>query len=287
MPNPHAPLPRIAGLDMGRVNIMGIVNVTPDSFADGGRHATTEAAIDHGLRLIDDGADILDIGGESTRPGSDAVAVDDELKRVIPVVEGLAQRTRVPLSVDTRKPEVMARAAMAGARLINDVSALTFAPAALQTAQRTGLPVVLMHAQGDPKTMQQKPVYVDVVADVIAFLKARMAACLEAGIPRDDLVIDPGIGFGKTLEHNLALLHALPRLKRELGVPVLLGASRKSFIGALTGATDARARLPGSLAAALWGAQSGVSFVRVHDVAETRQALSVWEGAAHYSVPKN
>lgn len=261
---------------MSEMRLMGIVNVTPDSFSDGGQFATTMAAIDHGLRLLDEGADILDVGGESTRPGSETVPLDIELKRVLPVIEGLAQRTKVPISIDTRKPQVMAQAAMAGARIINDVSALTYAPDAAETAARTGLPVILMHAQGDPKTMQQKPVYGDVVADVTAFLQARMGAAIAAGVPREQIVLDPGIGFGKTVAHNVMLLQNIDALHR-LGAAVLIGASRKSFIGHLTGASTAADRLPGSLAVALWARQNHVGMLRVHDVAETRQALTVWD----------
>ena len=223
------------------------------------------------------GADILDIGAESTRPGAGPVDLEEELRRVMPVIEALAPRVRARLSIDTRKAEVMRRAARVGVALINDVSALTHDPAALQVAAESGLPVVLMHAQGDPRTMQDSPSYDDVVLDVYDWLGARIEACERAGIPRSRLIVDPGIGFGKTLAHNLALLGALS-IFHGLGCAVMLGASRKSFIGTLTGA-DVEDRLPGSIAAALLGVAQGVQILRVHDVAATRQALAVWEGA--------
>ena len=271
------PRPDIAGLGLDRPRLMGVVNVTPDSFSDGGRYLQADAAIAHALGLAAEGADILDIGGESTRPGSGAVDADAELARVLPVIEGLRGRTPVPLCIDTRNAEVMRRAAAAGASLINDVSALTHDPASLAAAAQTGLPVVLMHAQGDPRTMQDHPTYADVVLDVYDALEARIEACERAGIPRARLIVDPGIGFGKTLAHNLALLGALG-IFHGLGCAILLGASRKSFIGHLTGA-DAASRLPGSLAAALAGVAQGVQILRVHDVAATRQAMAVWQGA--------
>jgi len=267
----------ISGLALDRPRLMGIVNVTPDSFADGGRYLTRDAAIAHALQLDAEGADILDVGGESTRPGAEPVEIEEEWRRVGPVIAALAARTRARLSIDTRKAEVMRRAAEAGVHLINDVSALTHDPASLETAARSGLPVVLMHAQGDPRTMQHKPTYADVVLDVCDLLAARIEACEAAGIPRSRLIVDPGIGFGKTLSHNLTLLSALS-LFHGLGCAVLLGASRKSFIGRLTGTADADDRLPGSLAAALIGAAQGVQVLRVHDVAATRQALAMWEG---------
>ena len=267
----------VAGLALDRPLVMGVVNVTPDSFSDGGRYLAADAAIAHALQLEAEGADILDIGAESTRPGAEPVDLQEELRRVMPVIEALAPRVRAPLSIDTRKAEVMRRAARAGAVLLNDVSALTHDPAALQVAAETGLPVVLMHAQGDPRTMQDDPRYDDVVLDVYDWLGARIEACERAGIPRSRLLVDPGIGFGKTLAHNLALLGA-SSIFHGLGCAVLLGASRKSFIGGLTGA-DAQGRLPGSLAAALLGVAQGLQILRVHDVAATRQALAVWEAS--------
>jgi dihydropteroate synthase len=267
----------IAGLSLDRPLIVGVVNVTPDSFSDGGRYLAPDAAIAHVLRLEAEGADILDIGAESTRPGAAPVDLQEELRRVMPVIEALVPKVRARLSIDTRKAEVMRRAARAGVALVNDVSALTHDPGALRVAAETGLPVVLMHAQGDPRTMQDDPRYADVVLDVYDWLGARIDACERAGIPRSRLIVDPGIGFGKTLAHNLALLGALS-IFHGLGCPILLGASRKSFIGNLTGA-DVEHRLPGSIAAALLGVGQGVQILRVHDVAATRQALAVWEGA--------
>jgi dihydropteroate synthase len=268
----------IAGLAMDRPRIMGIVNVTPDSFSDGGRWLDAEAAVAHGLRLEAEGADILDIGGESTRPGAEPIGADEELRRVIPVVAGLARQARVLISVDTRNAAVMRRAADAGAAIINDVAALAHDRDAVRVAAEVGLPVVLMHAQGDPRTMQLDPRYDDVVLDVYDWLEARVAACVAAGIPRERIVVDPGVGFGKTADHNLALIAALATF-HGLGCPILLGASRKSFIGRLAGGAPAGERLPGSLAAALIGAAQGAQILRVHDVAATRQALTVWEAA--------
>lgn len=272
------PRPRLAGLSLDRPRIMGIVNVTPDSFSDGGDHATVEAAIRHGMKLVEDGADILDIGGESTRPGSDAVARDEELRRVIPVIERLRAATDAVISIDTRKAEVMRRAAAAGADILNDVSALTHDPEALETAAETGLPVMLMHAQGDPKTMNDDPQYADVVLDVFDYLESRIQTCVAAGIPKAKIIADPGIGFGKHLHHNVAVMSGLP-LYHGLGVPLLLGASRKKMIGQLCDVRDAKDRVPGSLAAALVGAAAGVQIFRVHDVKETKQALEVWRAS--------
>jgi dihydropteroate synthase len=272
----EGPRAAIAGLSFDVPRIMGIVNVTPDSFADGGRYFDTAAAVDHALRLEAEGADILDIGGESTRPGAASIDVEEECRRVLPVIVALRAQARVPLSIDTRRAEVMRRAAAAGVGLINDVSALRHDPASPATVAQTGAPVILMHAQGDPATMQDAPCYADVVLDVYDFFRERIAASEAAGIPRSRLILDPGIGFGKTLAHNLALLASLS-LFHALGCVVMLGASRKSFIGHLTGA-PAPDRLPGSLAAALIGAAQGVQILRVHDVAATRQALAVWQG---------
>ncbi|MCC7252066.1 dihydropteroate synthase [Hyphomicrobium sp.] len=274
----RSPRPRLAGLSMDRARIMGIVNVTPDSFSDGGQHDSAAAAIAHGLRLAEEGADILDVGGESTRPGSDAVALDDELRRVLPVIEGLRAKTDKLISIDTRKAEVMRQAAGAGADILNDVSALTHDPAALDVAAASGLPVMLMHAQGDPKTMNDNPQYSDVVLDVFDFLEQRIRACVTSGIPKSRLIADPGIGFGKHLHHNVAVLNAMS-LYHGLGVPVLLGASRKKLIGQLCNVEEPRARVSGSIAAALHSIAQGVQIVRVHDVAETRQAVAVWEAA--------
>ena len=270
---------------LDRPRIMGIVNVTPDSFSDGGQHATTQAAIAHALQLEAEGADILDIGGESTRPGSNAVSIDEELSRVIPVIEGLAGKSKALISIDTRKAEVMRRALKAGAQVINDVAALTYEPACMEVAASSNAPIVLMHAQGDPRTMQQAPYYDDCLLDVYDRLGERIAACEAAGIARHRLIVDPGIGFGKTLDHNLELMAGLS-LFHGLGVPVLLGASRKRFIGALTGVKAAHDRVAGSIAAALQGLDQGVQILRVHDVAATRQALVVWDAMRRGAAPQ-
>ncbi len=255
--------------------VMGIVNVTPDSFSDGGRFLGAEAALAHARRLIAEGADILDVGGESTRPGATPVAEAEELARVIPLITAIRAESAVPISIDTFKPAVARAAVAAGATIWNDVTALRGSPDAPDVAAELGCEVVLMHMLGEPGTMQDAPRYDDVVAEVETFLLQRVAVALAAGVAREKLWLDPGIGFGKTREHNLALLNALPRLVA-LGFPVLLGASRKRFIAALDpAATDAGDRLGGSLAAALHGARSGVAAVRVHDVRETVQALKI------------
>jgi dihydropteroate synthase len=250
---------------------MGIVNVTPDSFYDGGRHASAAAAIAHARRLAEEGADLLDVGGESSRPGSEAVSLDEELARVLPVLEGLRDLD-VPVSIDTTKPAVMRAAIAAGAAMINDITALA-APGAIEVVAASDVAVCLMHMRGEPKTMQAEPVYADVVAEVREFLGARLAACVAAGIPRDRVAIDPGFGFGKTVEHNLALLRHLDAIAA-LGLPVLAGWSRKSSLGRITGRAPEE-RLAGSLAAALIAAQHGAKIVRVHDVAATRDVLAV------------
>ena len=260
-------------LDLTRTRVMGILNVTPDSFSDGGDFATREAALRHARRMVAEGADLIDVGGESTRPGAPPVSVAEELARVIPVIEALADELAVPVSVDTSKPEVMRAAVAAGAGLINDVSALR-RPGALAAAAALRVPICLMHMQGEPGTMQQDPTYGDVVAEVAAFLAGRLAACEAAGIPRERLLVDPGFGFGKTLAHNLALLRGLPRLA-SLGVPVLAGLSRKSMIGALLGGVPVGERLHGSVAAAVLAVERGAAIVRVHDVGPTVQALRI------------
>jgi dihydropteroate synthase len=270
-----APLPALAGLSLDRPRLVGVVNVTPDSFSDAGRYLRPKAAIAHALALAAEGADVLDIGGESTRPGSEPTDPAAELARVLPVIEGLHGRTRALLSIDTRRALIMRRAAAAGVDMINDVSALTHDPESLAAAAETGLPIVLMHSKGEPRTMQLRPRYADVVLDVYDALERRIAACEAAGIDRARLIVDPGIGFGKTLAHNLALLAALS-IFHGLGCAVMLGASRKSFIRDLTGAAVTE-RLPGSLAVALAGVEQGVELLRVHDVAATRQALAVWQ----------
>jgi dihydropteroate synthase len=269
-----APRPAIAGLSFDRPLIMGIVNVTPDSFSDGGDFETAERALAHLGRMAREGADILDIGGESTRPGAAPVGEAEELRRVLPVIGGAADLRR-PISVDTRKARVMREAVRAGAAIINDVAALTYESAALETAARAQVPIILMHAQGDPRTMQDNPAYDDVLLDVYDFLEARIRAAEAAGITRSMLIADPGIGFGKTVQHNLALLAGVS-IFHGLGVPLLLGASRKRFIGAITGESEPKRRGPGSIGVALAAAAQGVQIFRVHDVAETRQALDCW-----------
>jgi dihydropteroate synthase len=272
------PRKAMAGLSMDRPHIMGVINVTPDSFSDGGALPTAQSAIDHGLRLAEAGAAILDIGGESTRPGAEPVPHEAELSRVRPVIEGLKGRSPARLSIDTRNAAVMRAALAAGADVLNDVSALTYDPESMAVAANSRAPVVLMHAQGDPRTMQQDPRYDHVALEVFDYLEARIAACEAAGIERARLIADPGIGFGKTLAHNLELLAGLS-LFHGLGVPVMVGASRKRFIGTLSGVEEAARRAPGSIGAALAAVAQGAQFVRVHDVAETAQALKVWQAA--------
>lgn len=251
---------------------MGIVNVTPDSFSDGGKYESTEKAVEHALKLVEEGADILDIGGESTRPGSTPVSLEEELRRVVPVIEQLAKLTSVPLSIDTYKPRVMQAAIDAGADLINDVRALQ-EPGAIEIAARSNAGVCLMHMQGLPATMQLDPQYEDVVAEVRAFLAERMAAANAAGIASERLLLDPGFGFGKRTEHNIALLQGLPEIL-SLGRPLLVGLSRKSVLGQITGG-DVYVRLHASLAASVISVMKGARIVRVHDVKATADALKV------------
>lgn len=258
--------------DLSRPLVMGIVNVTPDSFSDGGQHLRRDAALAHAHQLIQQGADILDIGGESTRPGALPVSVQEELDRVMPVIEGL-RGASVPLSVDTCKPEVIRAALAAGASMVNDINALQ-QPEALAAVAASDAAVCLMHKQGSPQTMQEQPQYRDVVAEVLQFLRARIAAAEAAGIARDRIVVDPGFGFGKALVHNLALLRGLDAFN-ELGVPVLAGLSRKSMLGTITG-QDVEHRVHASVAAALLAVQRGAKIVRVHDVCATVDALKVW-----------
>ena len=271
-------------LKLDRTRVMGIVNVTPDSFSDGGDHASTDAAVAHALKLAAEGADLLDVGGESTRPGAQEVPLEEELRRVVPVIERLARQTGLPISVDTCKPEVMRAAVQAGAGMINDVCALR-REGALDTAAALGVPVVLMHMLGEPRSMQEDPRYDDVVAQVHRFLAERIFAAELAGIPKKHLVADPGFGFGKTTAHNLELLAGLERLA-ELGVPVLAGLSRKRSIGELTGRQVPAERVAGSVAAHLLAAQRGARIVRVHDVAATVDALKVWEAVAAVPAPR-
>jgi len=259
-------------LILDRTRIMGILNLTPDSFSDGGQWTGKSAAIQHALAMQDAGADIIDVGGESTRPGADAVPLQEELDRVIPVIESIVPQLRVPVSIDTSKPEVMREAVAAGAGMINDVFALRF-PGALQAAADLAVPVCLMHMLGDPRVMQNDPVYDDVACDVADFLLQRAALCESNGISKENIVLDPGFGFGKTLQQNITLFHALPELIAK-AYPVLVGVSRKSMIGQLTG-RGLTQRVPGSIAAAVLAAQMGAAIIRVHDVAETSDALKV------------
>ncbi|WP_394695248.1 dihydropteroate synthase [Pseudoxanthomonas japonensis] len=271
-------------LKLDRPQVMGIVNVTPDSFSDGGAHDTTDAAVAHALSLVEQGADLLDIGGESTRPGAGEVPLEEELRRVVPVIEQLAARVDVPISVDTSKPEVMRAAVQAGAGMINDVYALR-REGALDAAAALGVPVVLMHMQGEPRSMQAAPGYDDVVGEVHRFLAERIFAAEMSGIAKQRIVVDPGFGFGKDTAHNLQLLAQLQRFV-ELGVPVLAGLSRKRSIGQLTGRDVPAERVAGSVAAHLIAAQRGAAIVRVHDVAATVDALKVWNAVAAVPLPR-
>lgn len=257
-----------------RTLVMGVINATPDSFSDGGQFLSVDAALEQARRLIAQRADILDIGGESTRPGSDPVESSEEHARVLPLIEAIRRESSIAISIDTRKPEVARAAVAAGANCWNDVSALTFTPESMATAVALDVPVVLMHAQGDPKTMQQDPQYRDVTGEVLNFLVGRIGQAIQAGMKLSNIIVDPGIGFGKTLAHNLTLLQDMPRFVA-LGRPVLVGASRKRFIAALDQGAAVEDRLGGSIAAALYAAQQGAQILRVHDVAETRQALTV------------
>ena len=257
-----------------RTLVMGIVNVTPDSFSDGGMFGDDpDAAIRHGAGLAALGADILDVGGESSRPGADPVSEAIELERVVPVVHGLVKAVDVPISVDTRKPAVARAALDAGASIVNDVSAAA-APGMLDVVRETGAGLVLMHMQGQPKTMQTSPAYIDVVAEVRGFLAERIGAAVGAGVPRTHICVDPGIGFGKSMEHNLALLRGIAGF-RELRVPVMVGVSRKRFIGELSGAELPEDRVEGTAGAVAWCATQGVDLVRVHDVLEMTRVLRV------------
>lgn len=259
-------------LDLDEPRVMGVLNVTPDSFSDGGRYRDVAAAVEHGVAMAEQGAAIIDVGGESTRPGAADVPLEEELARVVPVIEGLVSRVAVPISVDTCKPAVMQAAIAAGASLVNDVRALQV-PGALAAVAGTGAAVCLMHMRGEPRTMQDAPAYGDVVGEVRRFLAARIESCLAAGIDRQRLCVDPGIGFGKLPAHNLALLAALDRLA-EPGIPVLVGVSRKSLVGIITGRPP-EGRLAGSLAFAALAVRQGAAIVRAHDVAETVDAVKV------------
>ena len=269
-----APRGNIAGLSMDIPRLMGILNVTPDSFSDGGSFLDHDDALRQALRMVENGADILDIGGESTRPGAEYVSPEIEISRTTPVISSIANRLETPISIDTRKAEVATSAQTAGAKMLNDVSACSFDPDMVLAAQNT--PICLMHAQGDPKTMQENPSYDNVLLDVYDYLSSRVAHCVASGVKRSQIVIDPGIGFGKTPEHNLKLIQGLS-LFHGLGCPVLLGASRKRFIGTIGAAPEVQDRAPGSIAIALAGISQGVQITRVHDIAETKQALRLWQ----------
>jgi dihydropteroate synthase len=266
------------GYDLAqRPLVMGILNVTPDSFSDGGRYQALEFAVERAEQMIKDGVDIIDIGGESTRPGSPSVPVDEELRRVMPAIYALRE-LGYPLSIDTCKPDVMREAIIAGADMINDINGFQ-APGAIDAVKDSDCGLCVMHMQGTPQDMQARPDYDDVVADVIAFLRERVNALLAAGVARERITIDPGFGFGKSVEHNYALLRSISRMEGELGLPVLAGLSRKSMIGAVTG-RSVEQRLAGSLAGALAAVAQGARIVRVHDVAETVDALKVWQAAS-------
>ncbi|MEL6683932.1 MAG: dihydropteroate synthase [Pseudomonadota bacterium] len=269
----RAPSP-FAGMAMTRPQIMGILNVTPDSFSDGGQFNAPDRALDHALAMQAEGAAIIDVGGESTRPGAVEVQIEDEIARTAPVIAAIRAQSDVPISIDTRKAAVGTAALEAGATLINDVAAFTFDPELAVVAAKSDAPVCIMHAQGSPETMQDDPSYDDVLLDVYDFLEERIAAAVAAGIPRDQIVVDPGIGFGKTLEHNLILLRGIAMF-HALGCPILLGASRKRFIGTIGGGQDATDRLGGSVAVALFAARQGVQILRVHDIFATKQALDL------------
>ena len=263
---------------LDRPRIMGILNVTPDSFSDGGQWLGKSEAIQHALAMQDEGADIIDIGGESTRPDAEAVPLQQELDRVIPVIESIVPRLSVPVSIDTSKPEVMREAVGAGAGIINDVYALR-QDGAVQAVAELAVPVCLMHMQGEPRVMQHKPAYDEVAGEVKHFLLERAKLCERNGIAKQNIMLDPGFGFGKTLEHNLKLFHGLPELAAG-GYPLLVGVSRKAMIGQLTG-RELSERVPGSIAAAIVAVQMGAAIVRVHDVAETRDALKVATALGH------
>ncbi len=272
---PRNNAPSFAGISLERPIIMGVVNATPDSFSDGGDAFNFEDAVARGRMLAEQGALIIDVGGESTRPGADPVSIAEEIARTRPVVERLAGEG-LSVSIDTRNADVMQAALDVGATIINDVTALTYDARALEVAAACSASVVLMHMQGQPGTMQENPVYENAAQDVLAYLKDRIAACESAGIKKDRIAVDPGIGFGKTVAHNLEILGQLD-LYQGLDVPLLIGVSRKRFIEAISGETDPKRRLPGSIAAALAAVEKGARIIRVHDVAETAQALAVWE----------
>ncbi|NNK78094.1 MAG: dihydropteroate synthase [Litoreibacter sp.] len=272
-----APRADIAGLSMARPQLMGVLNLTPDSFSDGGVFNAPDIAVERARAITAEGASILDLGGESTRPGAETVPVDAEIERTVPIIRALRDSGHeVPISIDTRKAPVARAALEAGATILNDVSAFSFDPDMARVAAQTGAPICLMHAQGDPATMQDDPVYDDVLLDVYDFLQARLERALAAGVDRSQIILDPGIGFGKTVAHNLALIRGLS-LFHGLGCPILLGVSRKRFIGTLADVPEASARAPGSVAVGLEGLRQGVQILRAHDIKEHRQAMLLWQ----------
>ena len=273
-----APRAPIAGIDLSRPQLMGILNVTPDSFSDGGEHFEASAALTHTRDMIGAGAALIDVGGESTRPGAREIPIDEEIRRTAPVISAIRGEAGIPISIDTRKAPVARAAQAAGANLINDVAGFTFDPDLAPFAAAAGLPVCVMHAQGTPDLMQADPQYDNVALDIYDYLQERVDTLTALRIPADRIVVDPGIGFGKTLEHNLSLLQNLS-LFHGLGCPVLLGVSRKRFIGTIGGTEDARHRAPGSIAVALAGVAQGMQLLRVHDVRETAEALRLWQAA--------
>jgi len=266
-----------AGLSFDSPVLMGVLNTTPDSFSDGGRFETLQAACAHAAEMILQGADMLDVGGESTRPGAVLVPAEEELSRTVPIIGALKEAgSTVPISIDTRKSAVAEGALAAGASVLNDVSALSFDAQMLEIARKSGAPICLMHAQGDPRSMQKDPRYDDVLLDVYDYLEERVCMAVQAGLSRDQLIIDPGIGFGKTADHNLALIRGLS-LFHGLGCPILLGVSRKRFIGTIGNAPDPSSRAPGSVAVALHGLSQGVQIIRAHDIEPHAQAFALWE----------
>lgn len=278
------PRAAVAGMAMDTARVMGILNATPDSFSDGGLYSDPARAIAHGKAMMADGADIIDVGGESTRPGAETVAAEDEIARVAPVIAALRAAGPVPISIDTRKTVVAQAAVRAGANLVNDVAGFTFDPELAPFCATHALPVCVMHAQGDPTTMQKNPKYGNVLLDVFDFLHERVQTLMALGVPRGRIVVDPGIGFGKTADHNLTLLNGIS-LFHGLGCAVLLGASRKRFIATIGRAPEPEDRMPGSVAVALAGVAQGVQIVRVHDVRATVSALALWQAVQGGAAP--
>jgi dihydropteroate synthase len=264
--------------------VMGILNVTPDSFSDGGLYLNAESAIERAIRMVNDGADIIDIGGESTRPGSDSIPVDEELKRIIPVIETLAQKIRVPISIDTYKADVAKKALDAGASMVNDISGLRFDPAMREVVSAYQVPIVIMHIRGKPKDMQKNPVYASLIPEILDFLKESLTIAVEAGISQDTIIIDPGIGFGKTFEHNLEIIHNLHMFSK-LEKPVLVGLSRKAFIGKILGNASPEERLEGTAAAAAISIFNGANIIRVHDVKEMVRVARVADAVKSMKIP--